>query len=107
MVQITFKTADGNEIQVNGTVGDNVMETAVSHDIDEILGECGGSMMCATCHCYVDEAFSSIVGGQNNGESEMLESAASEVTINSRLSCQIILTEMMDGLIIHLPEDQT
>ena len=106
MVQITFMTLDGEKTSVDAEIGDSIMQVAIANDIDEILGECGGSMMCATCHCYVDEAFSDVVAERSESEEEMLASAASEVTSSSRLSCQIIVSDGMEGLIIRLPEDQ-
>ena len=98
-MKITYIAADGSETEVEATEGDSVMHTAVSHDVDGIVGECGGSMMCATCHCYVDDAWAERTGEQNDG-------AASEVKPTSRLSCQIKMRQELDGLVIHLPETQ-
>ncbi|MFV0383951.1 2Fe-2S iron-sulfur cluster-binding protein [Paracoccus sp. (in: a-proteobacteria)] len=106
MVKVTFVAADGTETTVDGEVGSSVMQTAVAHDVEGIVGECGGSMMCATCHCYVDDKWISKTGERQHDEDDMLEGAASEVRDSSRLSCQIKLTPAMDGLVVHTPEEQ-
>lgn len=106
MTKIIFVSHDGTRTEVDANDGDSIMQTAVAHDVDGIIGECGGSMMCATCHCYVDEAWTKTTGNQEDGEDEMLDCAASEVKPTSRLSCQVKVTKEMDGAIIHIPEDQ-
>jgi 2Fe-2S ferredoxin len=107
MTKILFISHDGRETAVDAADGDNVMRAALANDVDGIVAECGGSMMCATCHCYVDEAWLEAVGDRADGEEDMLESAACEVKQTSRLSCQIRLRPEFDGLVIHLPESQT
>lgn len=106
MIKVTYVAQDGTETTLEAEEGASVMRTAVSNDLDGIVGECGGSMMCATCHCYVDEAWQDRTGRRSDDENEMLEGAASEVTERSRLSCQIKLDQSLDGLIVHLPEEQ-
>ncbi len=106
MVKVTYVSADGTKTSVEGDEGASVMQTAISHDVDGIIGECGGSMMCATCHVYVDDAWVGKTGERNDGEDDMLECAVSEVKDSSRLSCQIKLSPELDGLIVHLPEEQ-
>ncbi|MFV0300220.1 MAG: 2Fe-2S iron-sulfur cluster-binding protein [Paracoccus sp. (in: a-proteobacteria)] len=106
MVSVTFIAADGTETRVEGDEGSSVMQTAVAHDVEGIVGECGGSMMCATCHCYVDEHWINKTGERQHDEDDMLEGAASEVRETSRLSCQIKLSQSLDGLVVHLPEEQ-
>lgn len=106
MVEITFISSTGEETILDVEQGTNVMQAALSNDVEGITGECGGSMMCATCHCYIDKKFMDRVGEKMDGEDDMLECAASEINENSRLSCQVKITEKLDGLIIHLPEDQ-
>ncbi|MBE3637610.1 2Fe-2S iron-sulfur cluster-binding protein [Mangrovicoccus algicola] len=105
-MKLTFIAHDGTETVVEARPGDTVMSTALAHDVGGILGECGGSMMCATCHCHVDPDWTAATGARMDGEDDMLDCAASEVTQTSRLSCQIRLTEAMDGLVIRLPEAQ-
>ncbi|SCY08857.1 2Fe-2S iron-sulfur cluster-binding protein [Paracoccus tibetensis] len=106
MVKLTFVAPDGSQTQIDAPEGTSVMKAAVANDVDGIVGECGGAMMCATCHCYVDEAWADRTGPREDGEDDMLEGAASEVTPLSRLSCQIKLTADLDGLVVHLPEEQ-
>ncbi|MCA0942057.1 (2Fe-2S)-binding protein [Salipiger pacificus] len=106
MVKVTYVAHDGTSTELHGDPGDSVMSLAIAQGIDGIVGECGGSMMCATCHCYVEEDWAEATGPRMDGEEDMLESAACEVTERSRLSCQIKLTEAHDGLVVHLPEEQ-
>ncbi|WP_425052207.1 2Fe-2S iron-sulfur cluster-binding protein [Psychromarinibacter sp. S121] len=106
MVKVTYIEHDGTETTVEAAEGDSVMSAAIANGIDGIVAECGGSMMCATCHCYVDDAWTDSTGPRKEGEDDMLESAASEVKETSRLSCQIKLTADLDGLVVHLPEEQ-
>jgi 2Fe-2S ferredoxin len=106
MVKLTYIEHDGTETVVEADPGDTVMSTAIANGIDGIVGECGGSMMCATCHCYVDDAWTDRTGDRMDGEDDMLDCAASEVRPTSRLSCQIKLSEDLDGLVVHLPEEQ-
>ncbi|PYB72278.1 2Fe-2S iron-sulfur cluster-binding protein [Rhizobium wuzhouense] len=107
MTKIVFMSHDGATTEVEAIDGDNIMRVALANDVDGIIGECGGSMMCATCHCYVDDAWAQRVGPRADGEEDMLESAACEVRPTSRLSCQIRIAAELDGLVIHLPESQT
>ncbi|MCX2721435.1 2Fe-2S iron-sulfur cluster-binding protein [Roseibium salinum] len=106
MVQITFVQPDGSRTTVDADVGASVMETAVNNGVEGIFAECGGAMMCATCHCYVDDAWSEKTGSRNDGEEEMLECAAGELRGTSRLSCQLKVSGELDGLVVHLPEEQ-
>lgn len=105
-MKITYIAADDTVTEVQAREGDSVMQAAVANDVDGIIGECGGSMMCATCHCYVDDAWAEKTGPQNDGESGLLDCAASEVKPTSRLSCQIRMRAELDGLVVHLPEAQ-
>jgi ferredoxin, 2Fe-2S len=106
MVKVTFIAHDGQETTLKGAIGDSVMSLAIAEGLDGIVAECGGSMMCATCHCYVDDDWTQKVGARMDGEDDMLESAACEVRDTSRLSCQIRLSESLDGLVVRLPEEQ-
>lgn len=83
------------------------MQTALDNGVDGIVGECGGSAMCATCHVYVDEAFLDLLPPMKEVENEMLECTATERRPNSRLSCQIKLDAVLDGIVVELPETQT
>lgn len=105
MPQITYISHDGNATEVDVPVGNSVMQGAVDNMIDGIVAECGGSCSCATCHCYVDEAWVSKLPPASGMEKDMLECVL-EPRPNSRLSCQLEVTEELDGLVVHLPESQ-
>lgn len=106
MPQVTYVEHGGAEHVVEVPVGENVMRGALYNGIDGIIGECGGGLACATCHCYVDEEWLGLAGAPSEAEVEMLDSASAEVKPNSRLSCQIAVTEALDGLVVRLPETQ-
>jgi 2Fe-2S ferredoxin len=106
MPAVTYVDPDGSEIRAEAETGTSVMMCAISNDVDGIVAECGGSLMCATCHVYVDEAFADRLPEMSPDEDEMLEAAASERLPTSRLSCQIVLSDELDGLIVRLPETQ-
>jgi 2Fe-2S ferredoxin len=105
MPKITFIQPDGTEQVVEGEVGMTVMETAKKHLIEGIEAECGGACACATCHVYVDDAWTGTVGGPNEMEEDMLDFAF-DVRPTSRLSCQIKVTDALDGLVVRVPEKQ-
>ncbi len=106
MPKITFISADGTAQTVDARTGDNVMQTALAQGIEGITAECGGAMACATCHAYVADDWADKVGPATGAEADMLDFAACEVTPSSRLSCQITITEELDGLVLRLPETQ-
>ncbi len=106
MPKVTYVDPDGTELEVDADAGTSVMMAAVNADIDGIVAECGGSLMCATCHVYVDDAFADRLPEMSADEDEMLEAAASERLPTSRLSCQIELSDELDGLVVRLPETQ-
>ena len=107
MGQVTYIEASGASHVVEIPIGENVMRGALYHDLPGIVGECGGGLACATCHCYVDEAWTERAGGPSSqDEADMLECTAAEVKPTSRLSCQIEMSAELDGLVVHLPEKQ-
>ena len=103
--KITFIEHDGTVHTVEAELGSTVMETALKNDIAGIVAECGGSCTCATCLVHVDEAWSAVVGPPSEEEEDMLDFAF-EVKPTSRLSCQIKVTEALDGLIVRTPAYQ-
>lgn len=105
MVKITFVEYDGNQRAVEANVGNTVMQTAAINAVPGIEADCGGGCSCATCHVYVDSDWIDIVGAANPMEDAMLSLAVSRKE-NSRLSCQIVVTEEMDGLVVTTPESQ-
>ena len=105
MAKITFIQPDGSEQVVVGDPGMTVMETAKKNLVAGIEAECGGACSCATCHVYVDDAWRDKVGPPSEMEEDMLDFAF-DVRPSSRLSCQIKVTEALDGLILKVPEKQ-
>ncbi len=105
MPKITFIEHNGTEHVVEARVGMTVMEAARSNMVPGIEAECGGACACATCHVYVDPAWRDVVGSPNEMEEDMLDFAF-DVRDNSRLSCQIKVTEELDGLVVRVPEQQ-
>jgi 2Fe-2S ferredoxin len=105
MPQIIFIEFNGNEHHVKAEIGQSVMQAASSNSVPGIIGECGGNCVCATCHVYVDEAWHSQAGEASEHELEMIEFAVDART-DSRLSCQIEMTEELDGLVVRVPKTQ-
>ncbi len=105
MAKITYITSDGVEHVVDAANGTTVMENAVKNSIPGIEAECGGACACATCHVYVDDAWTDIVGTPDIMEEDMLDFAW-EGKPTSRLSCQIKVRDELDGLIVHIPAQQ-
>ncbi len=106
MARITYIQHNGTEHAVEAEPGMTVMEAAVRNDIPGITAECGGACACATCHVYVDEAWREATGKPEMMEEDMLDFAF-DIRAESRLSCQIKVTEALDGLRVHIPERQT
>ncbi len=105
MVKITFIEHTGEKRTVEAELGATVMETAIRNMVPGIEAECGGACACATCHVYVDEAWREKVGPPTPMEEDMLDFGY-EVRENSRLSCQIRMTQELDGLVVTTPERQ-
>jgi ferredoxin, 2Fe-2S len=105
MPKITYIDSTGKERVVEAKNGMTVMETAIKHNIPGIDADCGGACACATCHVYVDEAFSDKVGKPSAMEQSMLD-FAENVKETSRLSCQIKVRDDLDGLKVTTPESQ-
>ena len=105
MAKITYIQFDGTETAVEVKPGLSVMEGAIKNNIPGIDADCGGACACATCHVYVDEAWREKTGEPSAMEESMLD-FADEVQPNSRLSCQIRVTDALDGLVVRLPENQ-
>ena len=107
MPQITYVAQDGAQQTLDIALGENVMHGALYNGVEGIVGECGGALACATCHCYIDAAWTDKVGGPTSeAERDMLGSAVAEVRPSSRLSCQILVSEALDGLVVHMPDRQ-
>ena len=105
MTQIVFIDYQGEERQVEATNGDSLMEAATSNNIPGIDADCGGACACATCHVYIAEEWTDVVGKPLELEAEMLE-VAEDVRSNSRLACQVKVSDLMEGLRVTTPESQ-
>ncbi len=105
MPKITYIEHDGTEHTVEVKKGLSVMEGAIRNNVPGIDADCGGACACATCHVYVDPDFAAETGRPSAMEESMLDFAAN-VEPNSRLSCQIRVTDDLDGLIVRLPQSQ-
>ncbi len=105
MPKITFIEHDGTVHTVEAELGSTVMETAMKGGVASIVAECGGACSCATCLVHVDEKWFPVVGPPSPEEEDMLDFAF-EVKPTSRLSCQIKVTDALDGLIVHTPSYQ-
>lgn len=107
MPKVNYVAQDGTTTEIDVPEGENVMHGALFNGVEGIVGECGGALACATCHCYVDEEWMAKVGEPaSQEERDMLEIAAAEVKPNSRLGCQIVMTPALDGLTVHTPDTQ-
>ena len=105
MPKITYIEYGGKSHTIEVPNGLSVMEGAVQNNIPGIDADCGGSMACATCHVYVKEEWFTKLPKKEDGEEDMLDMAF-EPKKNSRLSCQLIVTDQLEGLVVNLPEKQ-
>ena len=105
MAKITYIEHDGTAHTVEVKTGLSVMEGAIRNNVPGIDADCGGACACATCHVYVDEAWAAKTGTASAMEESMLD-FAEEVQPTSRLSCQIRVSDDLEGLIVRLPENQ-
>tara|TARA_B100000586_G_scaffold48061_1_gene31659 strand:- start:365 stop:685 length:321 start_codon:yes stop_codon:yes gene_type:complete len=105
MPKITYIDSSGNRKEIEVQKGLTVMEGAIQNNIPGIDADCGGAMACATCHVYVKEEWFNKLNKIEDGEQDMLDMAF-EPKKNSRLSCQIIVTDELDGLVVTTPSKQ-
>lgn len=105
MIKITFLESDGTQRTSEARTGMSVMEVAVQNRVRGIDADCGGACACATCHVYIDPEWMDAVGNRNAMEEDLLDFAI-DVRENSRLSCQIKVTDAIDGLTVSIPEKQ-
>lgn len=105
MAKITYIAFDGTRFEVEAENGSTVMENAVRNGVPGIEAECGGACACATCHVYVDEEWAEIVGPPGPMEEDMLDFAY-DVRPTSRLSCQIRVSDDLDGVTLQVPARQ-
>ncbi|WP_194755913.1 2Fe-2S iron-sulfur cluster-binding protein [Aliidiomarina indica] len=105
MPKAVFIDAKGGEYELEVPVGQSLMEAATDAMLDGIIGECGGVMSCATCHVYVDPEWLNKLQPADDIEESMID-VAREPKENSRLSCQITMSEELDGIVVHMPRSQ-
>lgn len=105
MVKITYIESNGKEHVLDVKPGQSVMQGAIAHNVRGIIAECGGACSCATCHVYIDPSWVDELAGKSEIEASMLD-AVCDLQPNSRLSCQIEVTEQLDGLIVRMPQKQ-
>jgi ferredoxin, 2Fe-2S len=105
MPRLTVIEFSGKEHQLESEEGKSVMQAVVDALVPGIMADCGGSCSCATCHCYVDEAWLDRLPPPEGAERDMLECAL-DPQDNSRLSCQVRITRQTDGLVVRLPRSQ-
>jgi 2Fe-2S ferredoxin len=105
MPKVTWRLADGREIVAEVPSGQTLMEAAVANNVPNIVGECGGCLSCATCHVYVDEAWTAKTGAAGEIEDGMLEATPAPRRPQSRLSCQITASPELDGLVLDVPAE--
>lgn len=105
MAKITYIEFNGAERVYDIEPGTSVMRGAVTNDVRGIIGECGGACQCGTCHVYVDPAWTDKLPPKTDNEEALLEGVC-DARPNSRLSCQISVSDALDGLVVRLPEYQ-
>lgn len=105
MTKIIYVQPNGERMETETDNGSTVMETAVRNAVPGIVAECGGACTCATCHVYVDKDWFEVTGGPSMMEEDMLDFAF-DVRETSRLSCQIKVSDELDGLVVNVPERQ-
>lgn len=105
MPKINFIQPDGKHHSVEADAGETIMHAALKEDVRGILADCGGALSCATCHIYVAPKWMDRLPPPDQTELDMIE-CAMEPRENSRLSCQISVTDELDGLVVHVPKAQ-
>lgn len=103
MPSVIFVLPDGSERRIEVRAGTSVMRAALDHDLPGVIGECGGVATCATCHVYVDPAWSGRLAPPDANEADMLDFTASPRRPTSRLGCQIAVDASLDGIRVELP----
>ncbi|HVW67377.1 MAG TPA: 2Fe-2S iron-sulfur cluster-binding protein [Steroidobacteraceae bacterium] len=106
MAKVNYLTSAGVRVTVTVEPGQSIMRGAIDHNVSGIRADCGGECGCATCHVYVDPVFAERVPPPDGAEEDMLGFVAAERKATSRLSCQIKMTEALDGLVVTIPDTQ-
>ena len=103
---VTYILRDGARRDIDVAAGTSVMEAAIHHNVRGIDAECGGCLSCATCHIYIDASSTAELPVPDETELELLDGVAAERRPESRLSCQIVMTPAIDGLVVQIPARQ-
>lgn len=103
MPKVTWILADERQIAIDVKEGLSLMDAAVQNGVHGIVGECGGGLMCATCHVYVEPEFEATVGEPNAMECDLLDMTTAPRRSGSRLSCQLVASAALDGLVLRVP----
>jgi 2Fe-2S ferredoxin len=106
MPKVTFINSDETRVELEVPVGTSLMRAATAHGLDGIVGDCGGGLTCATCHVLVQEEFLPNTPSMTPNEEQMLDFTAMGRQTNSRLSCQLVMTEELDGLTVRIADPQ-
>ena len=106
MPRVTYIHPDGERQEVEVPIGQNLMMAAAGHGIEGIVGDCGGAMSCATCHVFVEEPFTALLPAPYESENQMLDFTAAPRQATSRLSCQIQMSERIDGISVRIADPQ-
>lgn len=103
MPKVTWILADGGQVVADVQDGLTLMDAAVHNSVHGVVGECGGGLMCATCHVYVEPAFTHLTGAAGAMESDLLDMTEAPRRPESRLSCQLIASPALEGLVLRVP----
>lgn len=106
MPQATFICPDGAHRSFDVAIGTHLMRAAVDHRIDSIVGDCGGAMSCATCHVFVDDGFLAHLPAMQPNEDQILDYTAAGRQPNSRLACQVVMSEALQGIVVTVADPQ-
>lgn len=106
MPKVTFINPDDSRVDLDVPVGTSLMRAATAHGIEGIVGDCGGGMSCATCHVVVADDYLPKTPEMTSNEDQMLDFTAMGRQPNSRLSCQLVMTEELDGLTVYIADPQ-
>lgn len=105
MYKITFVESGGQSHAIEAEDGQTLMQAATQNGVSGIVAECGGARVCGTCHCWIDEPLLGACGVPDEGETMLIE-FSEHYRANSRLSCQVKISEALDGMVVHLPPSQ-
>jgi ferredoxin, 2Fe-2S len=106
MPKVIYIAHDGEKTELDVAIDNNLMMAAVFDGVSGIDGMCGGCLACATCHVYVDDSWAQKLPSMGEDEDTLLSQVASERKQTSRLSCQLLMTAELDGIIIYMPNAQ-